>query len=87
VPRAEPLALLGKAAADWTNADPAERAALFTMLEQEMRKAADDLDYELAAQIRDQLMDLKAAGAGGARPPRTDAPARRRTARDKRPRR
>ena len=87
VPRAEPLALLGKAAADWTNADPAERAALFTMLEQEMRKAADDLDYELAAQIRDQLMDLKAAGAGGARPPRTDAPAHRRTTRDKRPRR
>ena len=87
VPRAEPLALLGKAAADWTNADPAERAALFTKLEEEMRKAADDLDYELAAQIRDQLMDLKAAGAGGARPPRTDAPAHRRTARDKRPRR
>jgi len=87
VQRAEPLALLGKAAADWTNADPAERAALFTMLEQEMRKAADDLDYELAAQIRDQLMDLKAAGAGGARPPRTDAPAHRRTARDKRARR
>jgi excinuclease ABC subunit B len=87
VPRAEPLALLGKAAADWTNADPAERAALFTMLEQEMRKAADDLDYELAAQIRDQLMDLKAAGASGARPPRPDAPARRRTARDRRPRR
>jgi excinuclease ABC subunit B len=87
VQRAEPLALLGKAAADWTNAAPAERAALFTMLEQEMRKAADDLDYELAAQIRDQLMDLKAAGAGGARPPRTDAPAHRRTARDKRARR
>jgi excinuclease ABC subunit B len=61
VPRVEPLALLGRAAADWTNADPAERAALFALLEQEMRKAADDLDYELAAQIRDQIMDLKAA--------------------------
>ena len=75
VPRAEPLALLGKAAADWTNADPAERAALFALLEQEMRKAADDLDYELAAQIRDQIMDLKAAGSGAPAHRRTGAPA------------
>ena len=64
VPRIEPLALLGRAAADWTNADPTERAALFALLEQEMRKASDDLDYELAAQLRDQIMDLKAAGTG-----------------------
>jgi excinuclease ABC subunit B len=64
VPRVEPLKLLGRAAADWPNADPAERAALFALLEQEMRKASDDLDYELAAQIRDQIMDLKAAGTG-----------------------
>ena len=75
VPRAEPLALLGRAAADWTNADPAERAALFALLEQEMRKAADDLDYELAAQIRDQIMDLKAAGSGAPAHRRTGAPA------------
>jgi excinuclease UvrABC nuclease subunit len=26
-----------------------------------MRTAADDLDFELAAQIRDQIMDLKAS--------------------------
>ena len=68
VPRAEPLALLGKAAADWEAADPDEKAALIGMLEQEMRRAADDLDYELAAQVRDQIMDLKAATHG-----RTDA--------------
>ena len=62
VPRAEPLALLGKAAAGWHSADPEERAALVALLEQEMRRAAEDLDYELAAQIRDQILDLKAAG-------------------------
>jgi excinuclease ABC subunit B len=71
VPRAEPLALMGKAAADWVQADAEDREALFALLEQEMRKAADDLDYELAAQIRDQLLDLKAAG--GQTPRRQDA--------------
>ena len=64
VPRTEPLALLGKAAADWASADPEDRAALVALLEQEMRRAAEDLDYELAAQIRDQILDLKAAGTG-----------------------
>ena len=82
VPRAEPLALLGKAAADWDAADPDEKAALIGMLEEEMRRAADDLDFELAAQVRDQIMDLKAAsGRTGARthrrsdvaPPRSPA--------------
>jgi excinuclease ABC subunit B len=68
VPRAEPLALLGKAAADWDAADPDEKAALIGMLEEEMRRAADDLDFELAAQVRDQIMDLKAAGGGSRRP-------------------
>ncbi|MEK7668355.1 MAG: excinuclease ABC subunit UvrB [Gemmatimonadota bacterium] len=65
VPRAEPLALMGRPAADWAKADPAEREALFALLEQEMKKAADDLDFELAAQIRDQLLDLKAATSRG----------------------
>jgi len=64
VPRVEPLALLGKAAADWDAADPDEKAALIGMLEAEMKTAAEDLDFELAAQIRDQVMDLKAAGGG-----------------------
>jgi excinuclease ABC subunit B len=80
VPRAEPLALLGKAAADWDAADPDEKAALIGMLEQEMRRAADDLDYELAAQIRDQILDLKAAGSGGRTHRRTDAPGKAGTA-------
>jgi excinuclease ABC subunit B len=62
VPRTEPLAVLGKAAADWAEADPAERDAIVATLEQEMRRAAEDLDYELAAQIRDQILDLRAAG-------------------------
>ncbi len=62
VPRTEPLAVLGKAAADWAEAEPEEREAIIATLEQEMRRAADDLDYELAAQIRDQILDLRAAG-------------------------
>jgi excinuclease ABC subunit B len=76
VPRAEPLALLGKAAAGWASADPEDRAALVALLEQEMRRAAEDLDYELAAQIRDQILDLKAAGTGARTHGRTDAPSR-----------
>ncbi len=74
VPRAEPLALLGKAAADWDAADPDEKVALIGMLEEEMRRAADDLDFELAAQVRDQIMDLRAATHR-----RTDAQTHRRT--------
>ena len=64
VPRAEALSLAGKAAADWTSLDPAQRQELLQKLEGEMRQAADDLDFELAAQIRDQIMDLRAAGTG-----------------------
>ncbi|MBI4500770.1 MAG: excinuclease ABC subunit UvrB [Gemmatimonadetes bacterium] len=58
--------------------EPADREALIAALERQMREAAAELDFELAAQIRDQLFDLKAggdpvrrspagAGAGGAR--------------------
>jgi len=64
VPRAEAVSLLGKAAGDWSGLDQAQRDALVGRLEDEMRRAADDLDFELAAQIRDQIMDLKAAGTG-----------------------
>ena len=39
VPRAEPLALLGKAAAEWEAAGPDEKAALIGKLEDEMRLA------------------------------------------------
>ena len=78
VPRAEPLALMGKAASEWVASGEADRQALFTLLEQEMRKAADDLDYELAAQIRDQLLDLKAAGTGARAQGGTGGPAHQR---------
>jgi excinuclease ABC subunit B len=74
VPRAEAVSLLGKAAGDWSALDQAQREALVKQLEDQMRRAADDLDFELAAQIRDQIMDLKAAGTGTRRSERTDAP-------------
>jgi len=74
VPRPEAVSLLGKAAGDWTGLDQAQRDELVKQLEQEMRRAADDLDFELAAQLRDQIMDLKAAGTGARRQERTDAP-------------
>jgi len=62
VPRPEAVSLAGKAAADWTALDDAQREELLKQLEDEMRRAADDLDFELAAQIRDQILDLKASG-------------------------
>jgi excinuclease ABC subunit B len=60
VPRAEPLSVVAEAAASWRDAGPEERQAVLAKLEAEMRRAADELDFELAAQIRDQLLDLKA---------------------------
>ncbi len=75
VPRAEALSLAGVAAGDWSALDAAGREALVRKLEQEMRRAADDLDFELAAQIRDQILDLKTSartagrqGGSGSRP-------------------
>jgi excinuclease ABC subunit B len=52
-----------------------DRDALIQMLEQQMREAAAELDFELAARLRDQLFELKAEadperktpGQGGAR--------------------
>jgi len=45
--------------------------ALVARLEEEMRTAAKDLDFETAARLRDELFDLKAAmGDGGGRPAR-----------------
>ncbi|MBI1723640.1 MAG: UvrB/UvrC motif-containing protein, partial [Gemmatimonadetes bacterium] len=75
VPRAEPLALVAKAGISWPDADPAERAEMLKLLEDEMRRAADDLDFELAAQIRDQILDLKAAGGEVPPRPRASGPA------------
>jgi len=67
VPRTEPLSAVAKAGVAWGDATAAERDRILADLEAEMRRAADDLDFELAAQIRDQVMDLKATGGRGGR--------------------
>src|SRR6201988_4670693 len=41
-------------------ADAGERETLIPMLEQQMQTAAEELDFELAAVLRDQLLELKA---------------------------
>jgi len=41
-------------------ADANERDALIRLLEQQMQAAAEELDFELAAVLRDQLLELKA---------------------------
>jgi excinuclease ABC subunit B len=43
--------------------DPSRRAAYVQSLERQMREAAANLEFELAAMLRDQLNDLKAMGA------------------------
>ena len=43
-------------------ADAREREALIRLLEQQMQAAAEELDFELAAVLRDQLLELKAEG-------------------------
>ena len=40
--------------------DARERDALIRLLEQQMQAAAEELDFELAAVLRDQLLELKA---------------------------
>jgi len=47
-----------------------DRDQLIAVLEQQMREAAAELDFELAATLRDQLFDLRAAGD----PPRPAPP-------------
>jgi excinuclease UvrABC helicase subunit UvrB len=43
--------------------DPARRAAMISSIERQMREAASNLEFELAALLRDQLNDLKALAA------------------------
>jgi excinuclease ABC subunit B len=43
--------------------DPATRATAITALEQQMKEAAANLEFELAALLRDQVNDLKALSA------------------------
>src|SRR5213592_670406 len=43
-------------------ADAKERDALIRLLESQMQAAAEDLDFELAAVLRDQILELRADG-------------------------
>jgi excinuclease ABC subunit B len=43
--------------------DPAKRAAAILVLEKQMRQAAANLEFELAAMLRDQVNELRALGA------------------------
>jgi excinuclease ABC subunit B len=52
--------------------DVVDVEAMIRLLEEQMREAAKALDFETAAQLRDQLFELKARGAG----PRSTGPAR-----------
>src|SRR6266513_2794311 len=57
-------------------ADANEREALIRLLESQMQAAAEELDFELAAVLRDQILELRADGdAGRHAPVRGRAPA------------
>ena len=43
--------------------DLAKRAAAIQVLEKQMRQAAANLEFELAAMLRDQVNELRALGA------------------------
>jgi excinuclease ABC subunit B len=47
--------------------DPAKRAAMIQSLERQMREAAANLEFELAALLRDQVNDLRALSAPAVR--------------------
>jgi len=49
--------------------DPAKRAAMIQVLERQMREAAANLEFELAAMLRDQVNELRAASAPDVRRP------------------
>ena len=50
-----------------TYADEVNREEYTKILEEEMRQAAEALDFERAALLRDQLFELKAEANGSAR--------------------
>ena len=64
-------ARVGRAAAEPVRrpADARERDAMIRLLEQQMQAAAEQLDFELAALLRDQLLELKVEADGGRRAP------------------
>jgi len=43
-------------------AAPLDREQMIAVLEQQMREAAAELDFEVAARLRDQIFELRAAG-------------------------
>jgi excinuclease UvrABC helicase subunit UvrB len=51
----------GTAKIDWH--DPKQRAAAMVALEQQMKQAAANLEFEMAAMLRDQLNELRAEDA------------------------
>jgi len=59
--------------------DPVRRAAAIAALERQMRDAAANLEYEVAALLRDQILELRALGTPGA--PRPESRPRQRPAR------
>jgi excinuclease ABC subunit B len=50
-------------------ADAQEREALVRLLESQMQAAAEELDFELAAVLRDQILELRADGDAGRHAP------------------
>ena len=52
---------------------PLDREGLIEVLEQQMREAAAELDFEVAAGLRDQIFELRAAGDAVRRAPRGTA--------------
>ena len=56
--------------------DPAKRAAMIQALERQMREAAANLEFELAAMLRDQVNELRAASAPDVRRAPSGPPAR-----------
>ena len=52
---------------------PLDRESLIEVLEQQMREAAAELDFEVAARLRDQIFELRAAGDAVRRAPRGTA--------------
>ncbi|MCZ6917607.1 MAG: excinuclease ABC subunit UvrB [Gemmatimonadetes bacterium] len=51
-------------------APPLDRESLIEVLEQQMREAAAELDFEVAARLRDQIFELRAGGDPVRRAPR-----------------
>jgi excinuclease ABC subunit B len=54
-------------------AEPQDREQVIAALEQQMREAAAELDFELAARLRDQVFELRAADGPVRRKPRMRA--------------